>query len=152
MILETLEALELLRERGVRTTHVPYQSDTHLDVALECAEDLMVGRTIELRSGGRCLERLGPVDSLQAQTIANEFCAKLGLAAGAETTRALADAILRAEDAFAIEGVERLVLDPVRLHDGTYDVICATIEASRALPVRRRAVRHVRDRGGQRAR
>jgi hypothetical protein len=152
MILGTLEALELLRERGVRTTHVPYRSDAHVDVAVECSEDLMLGRTIALRSGGRCLECLGPVDSMQAETIADEFCAKIGFDAGAEATRALADAILGAEDAFAIEGVERLVLDPVRLHDGTYDVICATIEASRALPVRRRVVRHARDRPGQRGR
>jgi hypothetical protein len=152
MILGTLEALELLRKRGVRTTHVPYQSDAHLDVALECTADLMLGRSIELRSGGRCLEYLSPVDTSQALTIAGEFCAKLGIDAGAAATRALADAILVAEDAFAMEGVERLVLDPVRLHDGTYDVICATIEASCALPVKRRAVRHGRDRSGLRGR
>jgi hypothetical protein len=152
MILGTLEALELLRERGIRTTHIPYRSDAHVDVALECSENLMLGRTIELRSAGRCLECLSPVDTSRAETIADEFCAKLGLDAGAEATRALADAILGAEDAFAIEGVERLVLDPVRLHDGTYDVICATIEASRALPVRRRTLRHTRNHPGQRRR
>jgi len=133
MILGTHEALELLRERGVRTTHVPYRSDAHLDVALECSEDLMLGRTIELRSGGRRLECLSPVDTSQAETIADQFCARLGLNAGViEATRALADAIRGAEDAFAIEGVERLVLDPVRLHDGTYDVICATIALRQA--------------------
>ena len=153
MQLEVPTTLSVLRDHGIDVARIgdtdngdeTIASVNAVDVAIECSDDLMLGRTIELRSAGRRVDRLSPVDVSQALAMAGELYAALGATDRDESVRHLAGLIVRAESVFAIAGVERVVLDPVRAYDGGYGVVDATIEARRSLPFRRRAMRHVRD-------
>ncbi len=115
------------------------------DIAIECRNDEELGRIVELRSGSHRVHRLVPIESLQAETMLDDFHAKHGIAHDAKSTRMLAHLIERLCVIFADPGVTRITLDPVRLHDSTYDVLGAAVEARRALPLKPRLARDAHD-------
>lgn len=116
------------------------------DIVIECRDDVTLGRIAELRCGTHHVQRLVPIESVQAESMLAEFHAKHGIAHDAKSTRMLAHLIERLSALFADPGISRLSLNPVRLHDSTYDVIDATVEARRAVPLKPRLAPHAHDR------
>ena len=150
MVLETLDGLEFLREHGIRVpgARARTRATEGADVVVDCRNDPMLGRIVELRSGAHRVHRLTPLDAYQAAAMLGELESKGGIAHDAKTIRTIEHLLLRADAAFAEDAVERVLLAPVRLHDGTYDVLDATVEASRPIHLNRRLDRHARDRTG----
>ena len=116
------------------------------DIAIECRNDPTLGPIVEIRSGTHHAHRLAPIDELQAEAMLNEFHAKHGIAPAAKATRMLAHLLLRVGAVFAEDGIERVMLDPIRLHDSTYDVIGASVEARHPIALNRRLGKHAHDR------
>ena len=116
------------------------------DIAIECRNDPKLGPIVEIRSGSHHAHRLAPVDELQAEAMLNEFHAKHGIAPAEKATRMLAHLLLRVCAVFAEAAIERVTLDPIRLHDSTYDVISASVEARHPIALNRRLGKHAHDR------
>lgn len=151
MILDNLDGLELLREHGIR---VPSDNERTkaiaggTDIVIECKDDPVQGRIVEIRSGTHHAHRLAPIDEFQAEAMLSDFGAKHGIASNEKETRMLAHLLLRASAVFSEDAIEGVLLDPVRLHHGAYDVLGAKIEASRAVTLNRRLDPHAHDRKG----
>ena len=116
------------------------------DIAIECRNDPTLGPIVEIRSGTHHVHRLALVDEMQAEAMLGEFHAKHGIAPAEKATRMLAHLILRVCAVFAEAAIERVTLDPIRLHDSTYDVIGASVEARHPIALNRRLGKHAHDR------
>jgi hypothetical protein len=114
------------------------------DIGIRCRADAALGRIVEVRSGAHRVRGLAPIDLHQAQTVLADVFEKAHVAFEPGTMRTLGVLMVRACTIFTNTVSSRLTLDPVRLHDDSYDVLDAMLEMRRANgshrhPARRRS-------------
>jgi hypothetical protein len=105
--------------------------DPGTDVTIRCRADAALGRTVEVRSGVHRVQGIAPIDARQAQALLTDALARAHIAFDPGAIHVLALLLVRVCAIFVSTASSRLTLDPVRLHDDTYDVIDATLEMRR---------------------
>jgi hypothetical protein len=101
------------------------------DIGVRCRADSMLGRIVEVRSGLHRVRTVAPIDSRQAQALLADFFDKARVTLDPRAMGTLALLIVRACTVFVNTASSCLTLDPVRLHDDSYDVIGAALEMRR---------------------
>jgi len=106
------------------------------DIAIECRIDPALRKVIIVRGGGHQEQHLLPLDVAGASTLAANIQNYGHHGSREHVRRMIEHLLLRVSHFFDDSGIERLELDPVRLHGNTYTVLDAVATSKRALHVR----------------
>jgi hypothetical protein len=133
--------------KALTTGHVlaQLQVANGTDIAIEGRNDPKLGRIIELRCGAHHVHRLHPLTEDLAESMLSDFHSKRGIAANEKATRMLVHLLERISSVYEDEAIERVLLDPIRLHDNSYHVLNATIASKRSLSLHKRLARDAHD-------
>jgi hypothetical protein len=114
----------------------------------------IVGRTedgrkyLSLCRADHGLKRLLPLTEVGAELMAGHFLAHDHRGSEKRRRRMLEHLTLRASKLFESPEIDSLDLDPIRLHENTYTVLSASIEAASPLHIVERLERHAHDHKG----
>jgi hypothetical protein len=122
--------------------------DRGSDVAIEGRIDAASGKVITLRSGAHSVECMVPVAGAAAEALVHGFREYHHQLHGEHARRMLEHLLIRISEFFEHSSAERLVLDPVRLHENSYTIVDATLHAPGPLHLERRLGHHAHDRKG----
>jgi hypothetical protein len=101
-----------------------------------------------LRGAVHSVQRTTPLDEAGAELLALNFQGHHHHGTSEKTRRMLEHLLLRVSDFFEESGVESFELDPVRMREGNYVVLDATLRSQRPLTVKRRLEHDAHDRKG----
>lgn len=117
------------------------------DMAVACRIDAALGKIIAVGSTAHSVQHLIPLDAAGAATLAASIQAYEHRGSREQVRRMLEHLLIRVARFFDASGLERLDLNPLRLHANSYTVLDAVAAGAQPL-----AVRHVdagaRDRKG----
>lgn len=119
-----------------------------VDVVIEGRRDPKLGPILVLDVGTHRVERMCPLDESGAESMLDDFGSKHGIGSSAQHRGMLAGLLAGVSEMFLDAELTSLRLDPVRIHDNTYHVLDATIEAPRRPHFRKRLEPHAHDRKG----
>jgi hypothetical protein len=103
-------------------------------------------KLLALRCGEHGLERLVPIESAAAESLAANVLAHDHRGPSVHWRRMLEHLVGRASRLFESPNIDSLVLEPIRLHENTYTVLDAEIGSTSRLRIRTRLARHAHDR------
>ncbi len=118
------------------------------DVVIDARHDPALGRIVEIRSGAHVASRPHPLAAHRAEAMLEEFHTKHGIASNEARTRMLAHLLERVSGILDDGSIDRLTLDPVRVHGNSYHVLGVRATAKRPLGLNRRLAPHAHDRKG----
>ena len=149
MILDSVEAFKALKHYGIHVAR------SKAKAATVPGEDItIVGRTdesakkIALQSATHVVERLIPLESAGAETMALEFRGHHHAGTSEQARRMLEHLLGRVSVLFEDSGVTAFRLG-VRLHGNSYTVLDVSMTAPKALHFRERLTPHAHDRKGE---
>lgn len=106
------------------------------DIAIECRIDPALGKVIAVRGGEHQVQHLLPLDVAGASTLAANVQDYAHHGSRTHVRRMVEHVLVRVSLFYEASDIERLELDPVRLHGNTYTVLDATATSNRSLTVK----------------